>query len=549
MRATTIPVTLFPSPHRWTPHGVRKQASWAQLLRTAEKPELWPGEPTLEASADRLPGLSMVLLQDDTRIVGAGGITDRGETEERVETVSGLLVDYVDEPLADESHLRRWWQGTRFLAWTSPWNHRPLGERPPGPRWHVLVPFSAPVPLAEARVAARWVVHSKRNAGHVHTSTTDLSRVVPVPAVVPGGYAWFAGEGEPLDLRRAQEDLERWEDQDRRSEAAQAVAGTTLSEAVAGFRDRLKQPGRRALLPWPGAVHTLPRDGASEAPSCPDLGELARTAGSLWPGRLAVLAGASGSGRSALALQLAESVAREGHPVLYASAGLPTDEVVARLLVLRSACGGPQVTACHTSILEGKGDVSAIDRAAEALVSALPHLFLWTPTTPERTDEALRTRALGVSRACEGKPPLVLVDPVEGFEDGHALADAYRELSAACRDLVRAGSLHPDWPGAAVVAVIGACSGAAGDLSTAARLSEEGSEPTGRARLREALALEAGGLASDASLLLLLGRDAVPESGVGQAVVVVAKNRHGHTGCVPLRFFGAAGIFEEAQPR
>ena len=542
-----IPVTLFSAPHRWAVKGTRREVTWQQLRAAFQRPELWPGEPTTDASEARLGGITFAWLRDDSRVMGGPGSEGERETESRVERVGGLVVDYLDEPLADEEHLRRWWAGIRFLACTSAWHEQPMGDRPAGPRWRLLIPFSRPVTLDDAVRVGQWVLHPRRGAGSVSDGALHPARVVAMPAVNPGGFAWLEGHGDPLDPAVALRDLGVWDEEERRTAAARAVAGATLREAVDAFRARIADPSRRALLPWPGQVHTLPHDGEKL-----DLGRLAarhgaalaslgNLAGSLWPGRLAVLVGGSGSGRTALALGLAEAAAAEGHPVLYAAADLPADEVVARLLVLRAANGGPAVPATHAGILEGEADATALLDAAAALVDALPNFYLWTPTTEERTDEALRARAAGVAAASEGRPPLVIVDPVEGFEDGKDLERAYRELSAACRDLVRAGALGPRWPGAAVLAVVGVPVELVERFATATAL-DDAAEPTARAHLRQALAVGIGGLGGDASLVLGLARDPAGPDGVSDAVVAVLKNRHGHTGAAHLRFHGAAGV-------
>jgi hypothetical protein len=547
--AVTVPVTLFAAPHRWAISGTRRSLAWAQLRTVAERPDLWPGEPTIDASEARLRGVTFAWMRDDTRVLAAVAAAGERETEQRVEQIGGLAVEYVDEPLADEAHLRRWWEGVLFLAYTSTYHQQPWGDRPPGPRWRVLLPLSRPVTLADAQRIGRWIQHPRRNAGSIDDATLRPARVVPLPAIVPGGYAWFEGEGAPLDPERALRDLERWAEADRRDAAARAVEGSTLAEAVQGFRGRLEHAWLRAFLPWPGDILAIPQDGPhTELRGLlggveVELGGLGRLAGSLWPGRLALLVGASGSGRTSLALQLAEAAAADGHPVLFATADLPTDEVVARLMILRAARGGPMVPPCHAGILQGQGERGALADAAEALVGALPNLYVWAPITSERTDAALMARAAGT----EGRPPLVIVDPIEGFDDGDDLEGAYRELSAACRDLTRPGTAGSDWPGAAVLAVVGMPAALGDDLSTASVLAAACAQPAGRSRLREVLALELGGLAGDASLVLVLARDAVGSDGRGDAVVVVAKNRHGHTGVAPLTFFGSAGVFSGRQ--
>ncbi|TVQ87483.1 MAG: hypothetical protein EA397_18015 [Deltaproteobacteria bacterium] len=494
------------------------------------------------------------MLRDNSRILGGGSLEAEIETEQRVEGVSGLVLEYLDDPLVDAPHLLRWWEGYAFIAYTSAYHQRAQGERPPGPRWRVIVPFERTVTLKEARRIAQWALHPRRTAGSLDEAVARPARVVALPALVPGGFEHAFQDGAPISPDRVKVELSQWAEEDRIREAALAVAGIEMSDAVASYQRRLRDAERRVLLPWPGSVRALPADGGDRSVlqvlqdagnpdlALPTLGDLA---GSLWPGRLAVLVGGSGSGRTAFALQMAEAVAREGTPVLYASADLPVDEVVARLMVLRAATGGPMVPGSHVAVGLARGEPEGLHLASQDLLQVLSSLYIWNPTTPERTDQALRARATGVVAACKKRAPLVIVDPVEGFEDGRSLDRAYRELSATCRDLVRPGSLGPEWPGAAVLAVVGVPAGLRDPFSTAERLARASAEPGDRARLRERLTNEIGGLGTDAALLLALGRDPIPRDGVGFAQVAVIKNRHGHTGTVKLRFLGGAGLFVE----
>jgi hypothetical protein len=543
-----ILLTMFPAPLRWTSGGRRRAATWEQIVSLADKPSLWPAEPSIAASENLLVGLTFTRLKDDTRVLARDADRARMATEERVEDVCGLIIEYVDEPMVDEEHLRQWWGRWGFVAYTTAFNHQPLADRPPGPRWRVLLPFSRPVPLARARPLARWARHSRRSAGSVDAATEDLARVVAVPAVAPGGYRWISGTGPLVDPEFIERQLQQWAEQDRALAAARAVAGATLAEAVTGFQVRIATPELRALLPWPGGVQALPRDGELGPLPVPDLSNLARLAGSLWPGRIAVLIGPSGSGRSSLALQVADAAARSGHPVLYASAALPTDEVIARLLVLRSAAGGAAVPGSHAAVLEGWADGEQLSAACAALAETCPLLFPWTPTTQHRTDEALRARVLGVSEKALGRAPLVIIDPVEGFEDAQSLHETYRDLSAVARDIARAGSLAPEFPGAAVLVVVDAPCSEVSSLSTANALEDLARDPESLLALSQRLTAHIGGLGADASLVLALATDR-GDAAVRDATIAVAKNRHGHVGVVRLRFYGAAGLFHEASSR
>jgi hypothetical protein len=544
--SSTIQLTLFNAPHHWAAKGTRRALSWDQFRALLQSTELWPAEPTIQASESRVSGLSFAVFRDDTRILLGDGVVNEPETQKRLEGVTGLVIEYTADPLVDEARLREWWGSYAFIAYTSAFHDRPLDDLPPGPRWRVLLPFSRQASPAEATVIGRWAMHPRRGAGAVDLATLEVIRVVAVPALIPGGFRSTFVEGPLLDPEQALAEVAAWEQEDRQRGATRRVVGLKLSDAVAAFCERLEHPERRAFLPWPGEHRGLPSHERDTERAVPGLSGLSEIAGSLWPGRLAVLVGASGSGRTSLALQLAESVASAGHPVLFASSDLSKDELVSRLVLLRAARASRLRGGSHAAILQGQGDLAVIANEARRLADELPLLYLWTPRADERTFAMLKERAIAVSEHAQGRPPLVVVDPVEGFDDDADLQHAYREASAVFRDLTHEGTVADGWPGAAVLAVLSRPPTLQDGLSSATTLAQRCAEPVGRTSLREAIASELGGLGSDAGLVLALARDGVGATGCGEAAVVVAKNRHGHTGVVSLRFHGAAGYFSES---
>lgn len=348
---------------------------------------------------------------------------------------------------------------------------------------------------------------------------------------------------------------------------APAVTPPTLADARDAFLARLKPAdGERVYFPWPGGQTEMPdRLGTIAKGALVPLPEgyepqpwtdLWRRIGPLWPDRLAVLVGATGRGKSGFALCVAEAVARAGHPVLYLSAEMGTDELVARLLALRAQGddddhrnGVPYI-----GIMAGKADPDDVADACTALVADCPHLYLWAPQAEHRTPKALEDMTRAVVKAAGGRPPLVVVDYLQRMADGDDVRQAVRDVSGKLRDLSRPGK---DWPGAAVLALSSTARGnyeyfasvkALRDAVGGPWKSDKDGKPYRAPPVpMEGLGKESGELETDAALLLVMTTDAGDETDAARdALVVVAKNRHGPKGTVPMTFWPASGSFVEA---
>ena len=529
----TLFLTRFPAPARWATRGQFGPVTWAQLLEHASQPELWPGGGSVDAASALLPAWSFARYREDTRVVLRDEALAHRETALRVEEVHGLVVEYEDEPALDATHLQRWWGAYTFVAHTTGFHEQPWGEKPPGPRWRLWVPFARAVALDVAARIGEWARHPRRAVGIVADRSLDAVRAAEVPAIGPGGYRWLAGIGAPVDPERALTELASWAEQDRQLRAADLLAGTAIAEVADRFTQRHHTAERHPFFPLPGGAGPLAQSGAlTPTTTHPSWGPLGELLVGMWPGRVVLVLGTSGSGRGAFALQLAAEVARARHPVLYVLTRMGTDEGVARLVAARSEHLGA------VELLQGAGSATNVDDGVRHLIDDAPGLHLWSPPAPERTRDELFRRIRAVSDAHQGRPPLVVVDAVEGWatEDPER---GLRELGATLRDAAHGAVLGQDWPGAAVVMVSAAPPGAHLRSADALQAAWDGGALGGL-----------GPLEHDVHVVLVLATDAPGPSvrDVRHSTIVVARNRDGRCGAVSMGFEPVSGRFSAVPP-
>ena len=269
--------------------------------------------------------------------------------------------------------------------------------------------------------------------------------------------------------------------------------------------------------------------------------------GSWRPDILTVLVAGTGMGKTSWAVQVAEEVARAEHPVLYASAELGADELVARLLGLRGfAHDEPERPGgvAWSAILTGRVHLGDIEEAGEALVNDCPHLYLWTPTIDDlKTPDAAFLDAVQALYNRHRTAPFIVVDYIQRFAlSGPEVRQNVRDLSGALRLICRPGpaaGFGDDWPGAAVLALSSAPRGAYKVLGDTEKLRKtwEGSrwELVGAGK-------ESGELEFDAATVLVMavdGKGAPPYRGL----LAVAKNRYGPQGLLGMDFHAPQGVF------
>lgn len=324
-------------------------------------------------------------------------------------------------------------------------------------------------------------------------------------------------------------------------EPPEASRPVKLADACRSFAAR-PQPETGAWFPWPGPAEpslaagpVMRSEHLAAAPWAPwtNLASIA----AIGPESVAVLVGPTGRGKTAFALQMALAVAAAGHRVLYASAELPADELVARSIACRASGGIP-----WRAVLTAYGDAKVQDAAATLAATATPegrNLYLWTPTGRTRNVDALQL----VARQLQAR--FIVVDYLQRFlDDADDKRLAVMRASGQLRDLSRKG---PGWPGAAVLAVSSIGRDKYKPFATVDTL---------RAMQAEDLigsGKEAGELEYDATLVLAYTTDApTPGQAERAAIVRVVKQRAGQSeGEAAFTFQAAAGRFtpRELPPR
>jgi hypothetical protein len=334
------------------------------------------------------------------------------------------------------------------------------------------------------------------------------------------------------------------------------------------WRKRLEDGPNATLWPWPGTPAKMPTRSTLELDAAellplsdgqrPRWDPLWRMTGPLWPDRTVVLVAGTGKGKTAFAVQVAEAAARAGAPVLYASAELGTDELLARLVAVRAR--SDRVAWRDLLRFRESREVGGLAAAVEALAADCPGLYLWEPMGTERTGPGLQDAACVVSAAAGGSPILVVVDYLQRFTPpgNDAQRATTSEVSADLRNLCRPGAFGPDWPGAAALALsstartnyqhFASCQNLTAAWKGGAVKAEGKKEGTKWIPPVELVGMgkETGEIEHDCSLLLCMTTER-PEQYTPTAerdsLVVVAKNRHGETGEVKLAFHPACGRF------
>lgn len=248
------------------------------------------------------------------------------------------------------------------------------------------------------------------------------------------------------------------------------------------------------------------------------LGGLDAMIGGFRGGELICLAARPSVGKSALAQAIATNAARAGRRVLFASLEMAAAEVGQRLLVAES--GVPNYLVRHGRV----GDREAADLvAASERLRPLPVLF---DEDPGLSVARLAAKARAARRG--GGLDLVVVDYLQLLKPENPRSPRHEQVGSMSRSL----KLLAKELDAPVVAL--------SQLTRA--VDSEGRAP----RLSDIR--ESGSVEQDCDVVILMHRPGEGRSDPELIELIVAKQRNGETGVVPLSYRGSRFRFEQPAP-
>ena len=241
--------------------------------------------------------------------------------------------------------------------------------------------------------------------------------------------------------------------------------------------------------------------------------------GGIVPGRLTVIGGRPGMGKSALALNMAINAARAGAVVLYISFEMTTLEVCIRALTSMSSV---------TADAYRSGDKEAVEKMLAA-AKELSSLRIVIRDAGESTFAAVAGACRRI-RAQEGRLDLVVIDYVGLMRtEKSRTSTRQQEIAEICHGLKRLAVEMPT------------------SVLLLSQLNREPDNRTGHVpRLSELR--ESGDLEQDADVVLFPVRnpDAEPDANLEvPASLYVAKNRSGDIGAIRVRWKGCLYTFRE----
>jgi replicative DNA helicase len=308
-------------------------------------------------------------------------------------------------------------------------------------------------------------------------------------------------------------------------EHAPAV-GALLDEALALMRARASGDARPIPLPWPDLSTAL--------------------GGGLWPG-LHVLTGATGTGKSQWALQVALKAAKQGTPTLYVALELGAVDLVARLLALELAEENVRTAPRWSDLYLGKRP-EELERAAGQAAAVLHGLPLrlevgpphgWSADQLGARVAALRTMYPEDRDRPGSRPLLVVIDYLQAMAApaGEGRRMDLRERIGVAAYQARAAAR--DF-GAAVLMLSSVSRANASNLGQAEGSPEGERTPEAAAGL-VGMGKESGEIEYAADSVLAMVRTERAEG----VALAVAKVRAGRPTWVDLRFNG--GWFEQGR--
>jgi replicative DNA helicase len=247
--------------------------------------------------------------------------------------------------------------------------------------------------------------------------------------------------------------------------------------------------------------------------------------GGFQPGRLMVLLGAPGSGKTTLANQIAEEIANNGRPVVYVTSEDPPAVLLAKTLARLGSLNYGGVLGGYASMCEN------INQALEMIsqrqsASRLLYIHDTGQFTLEQIQERARQHFARYPESEHGGPGLLVVDYLQRFARGLML----RTWRGVVPDLRNAVSMLTDRLRAIAIEL---------DCTVLALGSQSRSSGYGNGDGALMSAKESGDIEYTADVMMVLGKAEKPNgSGHAPVQLQMAKNRQGDTSTLTLDWFG-----------
>lgn len=291
----------------------------------------------------------------------------------------------------------------------------------------------------------------------------------------------------------------------------------TLAEAPGASAVKTPAESLRSFLEFRAQVNAGTRQTVKTGFSCLD-----NLLGGLAPGGLYVLAARPGVGKSALAIALADMIAKE-YPVLYASLEMTEEELNARRIAAVTnhfPCTYSKLLFGHTTEEEDCAIINAC--------GVLNERQLRICAVSSMTVAQLEIQARNVHAR------VVMVDYLGLLSGTDARASEYERITQISGDLKRLAKRL----GCVVIALC--------------QLNREATAPGTDGRPRLSQLRSSGAIEQDADGVLLLHRPEYGQTEVKRAayepqsfLIDVAKNRHGRTGGAELFWYAPTNRFED----
>lgn len=246
-----------------------------------------------------------------------------------------------------------------------------------------------------------------------------------------------------------------------------------------------------------------------------------RLTNGLHGGELIVLAARPGVGKSAMAMNIVENVAKKGGTVAVFSLEMSNEQLVERLLSSMSTV--PLEFIKNGQLPGGETDLSKL-RIAQDIISSTMQLYGNDYANIRPSEITSQCRRLKAQHGLD----LVVIDYIQLMNsDMTGLRDESRQNQVA--NITRALKLMAKELNVPVIAL----SQLKRDAEIRNIKGEKGSSEPVLSDLRESGAIE-----QDADIVLFIHKDATSQSGVVNYSLIVAKHRNGETATIPLTWIG-----------